>query len=326
MAEIIVGTNSPVYHQVYWEGDAVPADSLPTVKVYDITVDPGIIPAISPSTLLTTITSTLDEVNVGMYKMSLPLTLTNRNRKLKFLWEYTVNGSPVSKNQFVSVITPYTDFSTACGCLGISTDPSDPNFKSYRELQAAERYARKKIEAYTNQSFYLSDDRFTVYGSGSDILPLPQKIEDIHELYVNDHLLLDTIGDVNNWGYAVEIADSGFGIRINRNDSLDNTVYVANGMVPPTIHDSEGIFKTGVPYRVAGRFGWSSVPDEVDIACVELMKDFFSKDSVWTNKYIKSIQTFDWKFDYSSDATSGTGNAYADKLLDQYVITQMVLI
>jgi hypothetical protein len=50
MAEILVGTNSPVYHQVYWEGEAVASDALPTVKVYDITVDPGIIPAISPST------------------------------------------------------------------------------------------------------------------------------------------------------------------------------------------------------------------------------------------------------------------------------------
>jgi hypothetical protein len=326
MAEILVGTNSPVYHQVYWEGEAVASDALPTVKVYDITVDPGIIPAISPSTLLATITSSLDEVNVGMYKMSLPLSLTNRNRSLKFLWEYTVNGNFVSKNQYVSVITPYTDFSHACGCLGISTDPSDPNFKSYRELQAAERYARKRIESYTNQKFYLYDDRFTVYGSGSDILPLPEKLSDLHELYVNDYLLLDNISEINNWGLTVEIADSGFGIRINRMDSLDNTVYVANGMVPPTIHDSQGIFKAGVPYRVAGRYGWSSVPDEVDSACIELMKDFFSKDSVWTNKYIKSIQTFDWKFDYTSDATSGTGNAYADKLLDSYVVTQMVII
>jgi hypothetical protein len=326
MAEILVGTNSPIYHQVYWEGDVVASDALPIVKIYDITVDPGVVPAISPSTLIATVTSSIDEVNVGMYKMSIPISLANRNKSLRLLWEYTVNGTFVSKSQYVSIITPYTDFSQACGCLDISTDPSDPNYKSYRELQAAERYARKRIESYTNQAFYLYDDRFTVYGSGSDILPLPQKLSTMHELYVNDYLLVDTISEINNWGFIVEIADSGFGIRINRTESLDNTVYVANGMVPPTIHDSEGIFKTGAPYRVAGRFGWDRVPDEVELACIELMKDFFSKDSVWTNKYIKSIQTFDWKFDYASDATIGTGNAYADKLLDPYVVTQMVLI
>jgi hypothetical protein len=31
----------------------------------------------------------------------------------------------------------------------------------------------------------------------------------------------------------LEISESGYGIRINRAGMLDNTVYVANGMVPP---------------------------------------------------------------------------------------------
>jgi len=56
------------------------------------------------------------------------------------------------------------------------------------------------------------------------------------------------------------------------------------------------------------------------------MGDYFAKDKVWTNKYVKSVSTFDWDFEYSSDAYKGTGNAYADQLLYPYVLTTMVVI
>ena len=148
----------------------------------------------------------------------------------------------------------------------------------------------------------------------SDILPLPYKINTIYELYSNDILLIDnnTSPVTNNWTYTPIVSETGFGIRVDRTDLIDNTVYVANGMVPPTINDNIN--------------GWDKVPGNVQQACVELMKDYFGKDNIWKNKYIKNIQTFDWKFEYSSEVYSGTGNAYADQLLAPYVINRMVVI
>ena len=107
---------------------------------------------------------------------------------------------------------------------------------------------------------------------------------------------------------------------------LDNTVYVANGMVPPSINDSHGVFQSNVPYKVQGKFGWEKVPDEVELAAIELMKDFFAKDNVWKNKYVKTISTFDWEFEFTSDVHAGTGNAYADRLLADYVLVTKVEI
>jgi hypothetical protein len=63
----------------------------------------------------------------------------------------------------------------------------------------AERYARKLIEQHTSQKFYLYDDIYMVYGYDSDILPLPAKIYELHELYGKDVLLLDTINEIDNW-------------------------------------------------------------------------------------------------------------------------------
>jgi hypothetical protein len=324
--EILVGTNSPITHRVFWKGETVNADSLPIVKIYDITEDPAVTPAINPGTLITTITSEKRETDDGVYVAYLPLELTDRDKQLKVVWEYVVDGSPVRKEHKLFVQTPYTDLTQAAEVLGVGADYSDPNNKTFFDLLEAEKYARKLIENYTQQQFYLYDDVTVVYGAGTDILPLPYKLFELHELHSNDILLVDAISNINNLGYDIVVSESGFGIRINRANMLDNTVYVANGMVPPTINDYAGVFAKDVVYRIAGKFGWSEVPDEVDLACIELMKDYFSKDKTWRNKYIKNISTFDWKFEYDSTTFSGTGNNYVDQLLLPYVLNKMVVI
>ena len=327
MAEILLNTNSPVKLKVFWRGQPQDADSNPIVKIYDITEDPAITPAILPGQLLQTITSTKVETDQGVYEAYPPLSLTTRNRTLKFLWQYDIGGENITKEHLVFCVTPYCDITQAVDELGFGVDPSDPNHKTYDEILAAEKYARKIIENYTGQNFYLYDDVQTVYGSGSDVLPLPYKLNTLHELYQNDILLEDTINNVSNWGYDVQISESGFGLRVNRANMLDNTVYTANGMVPPSINYSGGgMFVKDYVYRVQGRYGWDKVPDEVEIACIELMRDYFSRDKMWRNKYVKNVKTFDWNFEYNGDSFVGTGNMYVDKLLDAFVLTQMVVI
>jgi hypothetical protein len=320
MAEVLVKSQSPIVHQVFWNGEIAVTDSLPIVKVYDITLDATITPAVLPTTLLSTLTASLDENNPGTYVVNVPYNLTDRNKTLKLQWEYSVGGTSVVKSDTVFVVTPYVDFNHVQD-LGFSTDPSDPGYKSYKELLRAERYARKQIEEYTGQKFFLYDDTQVVYGYDSDTLPLPAKINALHTLRMNDTLLLDNINNINNWNFPVQISESGYGVRVNRAGLMDNTVYTANGMVPPSIHDYSGLFNSGVPYKVTGRFGWSDVPDNVELAAIELMKDYFSKDTTWRNKYVKSISTFDWDFEYTGDAYTGTGNAFADSLLADYVLT-----
>ena len=108
---------------------------------------------------------------------------------------------------------------------------------------------------------------------------------------------------------------------------LYNTVYVANGMDPPSInYSNNGAFGKDNVYKVAGKYGWDQVPDEVELAAIALMKDYFSKDKAWRDKYLKSISTFDWQFEYDSSTYTGTGNVYVDQILSPYVINQMVVI
>jgi hypothetical protein len=323
--EIYVGSTNPVKHKIFWRGEATDADSNPTVAVYDVSNDPET--TINPLTpLYSGLTTQKSETDIGVYSLNLPVDATYKARDFRLVWSYNVQGSFQSREHKLFVVQPYAEHAQVYDYLRIGNDPSDPNYRSYEEIVSAERYARKVIENYTGQKFYNYPDVCSVYGTDSDSLMLPSRIESLYRLHANDILLEDNLNNIDNWNYKVDVTESGFALRINRANMLDNTVYTANGMVPPSINDSSGIFRRGVRYTVFGKFGWQAVPDEVDLAAMELMKDYFSKDNMWRNKYVTKISTFDWDFEYGSGSTSGTGNLYADQLLSDYVVSKVILI
>jgi len=328
MAEIYKDTNAPIKTRISWRGEVLDNQNPVVVVIYDITEDPLVSPAIDPTDPVGIYTAEPEETNPGTYVIYLPLDLTDRLKKLKLVWQFTIDGVNTQYlTTYCDVVTPYVSLAEAVEDLGLGADASDPNFKTYHELRMAEKYARKMIEYYTGQKFFLFDDRFTIMGNDSDTLPLPRKIHSIHTLEQNDQIILDNLNDINHLGYNIEPTTSGFGIKINMGTLVDNDVYIANGMVPPSIHDSTpNIFRRNKHYDVYARFGWESVPDEVEQATIEIMRTYFAKDRAWKDRYVSKISTTDWNFQYGSDAFTGTGSAYADKLLLDYVVTQMVVV
>jgi hypothetical protein len=328
MAEIYIDQTSPIKTKIFWGGEIVDADGSVTATVYDISEDPTVSPSIDPSVSIITLTATKLETDAGTYQIVIPLQLCHRNRKFKIVWSYQVGGETGSHTFYTDVVTPYASIVEVLDNLNIGTDPSDSNYKTYHELQMAEKYARKLIEEFTSQTFSLSNETQVVYGLGTDTLALPFRIEELHTLKENDVLLVDNINESSNWLYTPIISESNFDIRVNRQEIMDNTVYTANGLVPPTITDGYyyGAFKQGFRYTVQGKFGWPSVPDNVEEACMVLMQQFFDKDTAWRNKYVKNVSAFDWRFEYTGDAYTGTGNLYADQLLKPYVLTAMMVI
>lgn len=279
------------------------------------------------NTTLPTITVDAEktEIDDGAYQVRVPSGLFSANYAYSATATWLYDGK--QKTTKVNVIKPYVDLYEAADDLGLGIDPNDPTHKTYNDLRLAEKYARMQIESYTGQKFYLYKDTFSVMGSDSDMLPLSDKIKDIFTLKAKDEILIDNLNDINNVGYLIEPTVSGYGIKINQEVLLDNITYIANGMVPPSIHDiMPNIFRKDVRYDVWGRFGWTDIPEDVTEAAKELMKMYFAKDRHWRDRYVKTISTTDWDFEYDSNAFSGTGSAYADKLLSDYVITEMVLI
>lgn len=329
MAEIYVDTNSPIKTKIFWKGELVSADANVTANVYDVVSYPNVAPSINPTSPIHTVVAEPVEVDYGSYQIFLPVSLTSVAKKLKIVWSYQVGGVNASHTTYADIVKPYVNFVEAMEDLGLGSDPSDPNYKTYHELRMAEKYARKIIEDFTGQSFYTYQDEENAYGTGTETLVLASKINDIYQIYANDVLIYDSTVDpeINNFGADIKISETGFAVRLDRSTLVDNTVYSANGMIPPTIHDEySGPFRDGVRYKVLGAFGWLAVPDDVEQAAIQLMGHYFAKDRLWADRYLKKVSTFDWDFEYSDQIFSGTGCAYADKLLSDYVLSNMVLI
>ena len=256
MAEIYVGSNFPTRTTIFYAGELYSATGYVTAKIYDITEDPAVNPPINPGTLIYETTAVELETDPGTYQIVLPLSLTTRQRSFKIVWEYQVddgnNQQMVQHFSYTDVVVPYADITEVIQDLNFGLDQSDPNYKTYHELIMAEKYARKVIESYCGQQFSLYNDVQVAWGAGTDILALPFKLAELHELYADDYLLVDNINGINNWNYTPIISESGFGIRVNTQAMNDNTVFVANGLIPPTVNDIayRGIFQNGVRYRV----------------------------------------------------------------------------
>jgi len=329
MAEVYVNSTTPIKIKTFYGGEVVDIAGSVLVDIYDITLDPLVSPALNPDVpIAQNLVAQKLETDPGSYCINIPYSISVRPRTLKLHWKYNINSSSHAQFTTVNVITPYCNLNEAIENLNISTDSSDPNYKSYHELTMAEKHARRLVDDFTGQEFFLFDNTLIVYGDGSDVLTLPTKIDTIYQIYANDVLLVDKIENKNNWGVTPVISETGFAIRIDRAALVDNTVYVANGMIPPSISDVNlgDVFQKNVRYKIVAKFGWRVVPDEIQQATIQLMGHYFAKDRIWADKYLKSISTFDWDFEYLSEAYKGTGSAYADKLLTEYRLSSMLLI
>jgi hypothetical protein len=325
MAEIYKDQASRVITKIYWAGEITDADGTVTALVKRSNPDGapfGQLPSAS-------YTATKLDSDFGTYEIIIPQSASNFNEPtLEITWSYSVNGIQTTHKQIVDVVRPYVSISESLDRLNIGTDVSDPNYRSYNELKIAERYARKLIDAYTNQFFSEKYMTETQYGSGTDVLPLKTRIISLTVLKEEGITLIDSPSQINNWTFVPKISESNYGLSINKQDLYDNLVYTANGLIPPSINDRSysGAFKKDYIYSITGWYGWNRVPDDVSEACLVLMQQYFEKDRAWKDKYVKNISTFDWKFEFLDKAHTGTGNLYADQLLDQYVVNGMVVI
>ena len=321
MPEIYNHQTSPIKFKLYWGGEIRDADGNVTATVRQVNADGTL------GSVIATYTATKIESDMGTYQITIPYLLTLSDKKLKVTWSYLVDSMAGFEVQTIDIVTPYVNISDVIEDLNIGTDQSDPNYKSYHELQLAEKYARNLIEFHTNQKFYSYTGTQIVYGHGSDILPLPIRIEDVSDLYQEDIALYSNGQTTDNWILEPIVSESNYSIRVKRTDLQDNTVYTANGLIPPSINDRgySGVFKKDLRYTVNGTFGWKDVPDNVKEACKILMQQYFEQDRAWKDKYVKNISTFDWKFEFSDRAVNGTGSLYADQLLAPYVTNGMVI-
>lgn len=250
---------------------------------------------------------------VETWVAEIPIAETLGQKTLKVVWTVDDGTTEYQVVKYLDVVTPYVTIPEICSRLGYQYSvEGDPGYQSLDRLVAAEKVARSVVERYTNNKFGKEFKTKTGSGQQVDVLTLPEPILSIKRIYENDSLIYDVDDDVNLWGTTFKVSDSGFGVRISE-PGIDYTEEER-----PSLVYSYGNFRYGHRYDVYGEYGFLYVPQDVKEAMFYIIHDLLCQDAVYRTRYINHVQVKDWKFSFDDRAFSGTGNALANTLLENY--------
>lgn len=241
--------------------------------------------------------------------VSIPYAVTVYDGDFKIYWEYTVGGDPYTRYDQHSVVTPYIS-------LADLRDIPDLATKSDAELINMERMVRKLIDGYCHQEFGLYKGEYTVIARGDKKLELPKRILELTSVNV-DTVALDT-ALFSVFGDGKFLGTKSYGGTPDY--SVTYTSVIRN---PETDYYC---FRRDRSYVVDGTWGYYSVPVEIQEAAKILIVDYFCPENSYRDKFVTDVKTQTTALSISGRTYDGTGNARADKLLNEYVVHNWMVV
>lgn len=253
------------------------------------------------------------DVEVSVYPdsptVTVPYDITRFDGKFTVEWTYTVNNQGYTKTDVHEVVSPL--FNKA------QLVEWDHDFAMLDDAAVVrlESIIRTVIEAHTGQKFNFEYDTVVVAGNDANKVSLPKRL-------VMASKLNDRTGDLLD--ASVKRANDGWTLITSTDSSWVDNFYGSNPIQNPW--RKYGNFKSGENYALTGYFGYESVPEDVLKAARILAEDYGCDESVWRDRYITNIRAADWRFEFSGKTWTGTGNVKADKLLEKYTLSRMVVL
>jgi len=204
----------------------------------------------------------------------------------------------------IDIVRPYCNLDSVASALSI-TDGSEVDY---------ERLARYIIDAQT-QGFPFVRKEKEIIGSGSDYLPIDEKIYKIYKVYENGHLRYDSSLSASANEVVYEITKDGSAITNIDDEVPENKVNYRQVWMERYL---DSAFAESAEYVIDGDFGWKVVPQDIQEACEMLIQDIKEDNLKYINRYIESFDNEDFKIKFAKNPTTGTGNMFADKILEKY--------
>lgn len=243
--------------------------------------------------------------------IQIPYAITKTDGPFWVKWYFSLEGADHVRVEEHQIVTPYFLQSEL-----VAWD-SDFSTLSADRVKYLEGLIRHIIETYTNQAFGLREGSVSMMGNGGSSLYSSERILELTGASASHGIINDGYGV----GYGMGGYAGSAGI-VPPNDSFDTSEL--NVKIP--IEEERayggytpGRFIRGIAYPISGYFGWASVPEAVKAAALQLAEAFTCDESLWRERYIKSVRAADWRFDFSEEAFRSTGSLIADQLLDPYV-------
>lgn len=249
----------------------------------------------------------------GRYTLPLTYKETQFDGPLDIAWENV--DEEFLRTTSVNVITPLVPLSR------LQTLFEDTNWTD-SELSELENTVRVYIEAYTGQSYGYEVATHVVTGSGEKRVALPKRLIKATEIAGGPA----TFFTVSNNGWYLYINHKTLlTIKEAPPEEAGQNIWVTHGVITvPDVYWKQ--FRIGAQYSITGEWGYYTVPDDIQEAALLLANDFACGDSIYRDRYLKTMKAGDWNLGYSDGAYRGTGNVKADQLLEPYRRNSMVVI
>lgn len=229
--------------------------------------------------------------------VTLPFKIIGYDGPFDVRWQFDIDGSTEYRHESHTIVTPYV--------TGLTVD-------SDKDLEKTVRLA---IESYTGQVFGFYHGSEIVYGQGQTYLTLPNRLVTLTSISAQDTGEVFPLNYMTIVGDGWTIAMYGEGIyEVREAPPLDG--YYADGVIYAP--SSRRTWQRNRVFVVEGDWGYGSIPQAVTQAANILFNQLKNADSEYRDRYIESVTSGVWTFEFGSRAWEGTGSASADALLAPY--------
>lgn len=232
--------------------------------------------------------------------------------ELKVVWNFAIDTVASTKTDYLDVVVPLVEIGTARDELEIPANITD------EKIALTERRVRRVIESVTSQVFApVTDTLLATELPGGDVR-LPQRL-----------ISMTSIGGTSQGLYYV-LADGGWALAIayprKRDSFRASGVEPYNGPVPIADPFAKYRAPAYTKIEVTGVWGYERVPQDVEEAALILMEQHLCPESLYAERFIKSMTAADMRFEFNVGAYVGTGNVVADRILVKYTPHVMAVI
>jgi hypothetical protein len=241
---------------------------------------------------------------IGSYWVAaIPYSVTQYDGEFQVEFTYTVSGTEYTIKEEHRVVTPlFTPES-------LRAFDSDFTTVSDSDIQYLDQLVRSIFKTFTGQTFGLEKKSVVVTGTGAEGMQLPIRSVDPDGPRLG--------GDFTEGPFAL-ITNDGWLVRgIENNSWIDPFIGEVN--YPKTFTD-------GRRYIFSGLWGYYSPPEDIVLAAMTLASDYGCDQSMWRDRYMKSIRMADMRFEFNPQAYTMTGNVLVDQILDRYAKTRMTIL
>jgi hypothetical protein len=249
--------------------------------------------------------ATATRISTGRYAYTLSTADNSYLGKYKAVWTYTISSVVNTKTDYYEVVVPYTS------AQELRDMYPDLATKSNAEIYRKEQIARRIINVYCNQSFDFENAvTKIIYGKDAPHLFLPRR------LFTLTSVKIDNTDDVTT---DLEVYDD-YWLKPTWVTNM-KFVDIKRGITEPSYY-----FWEQYKYYVKGNWGWEDVPENIHLAAMILVNDYFCDDTLLREHGVISSTMGDRSIDFKRDLWGTTGNYNVDMLLSDYTYFNMRLI